>query len=132
MIKKNLAVLDYIPSLALAEEGVMCGDCSYGTLHKAPLYTEKSDSPICTFTCPRYDFEYQVPEYLPNSEYLKDCAFMLAPRFELTTKEDLEQYSEAYHKIAASLDKLLKYERDNNLADIAIESSGRSISFFKL
>lgn len=116
---------------ALTAEGVHCGDCAYGVLHKAPLFTEKKNSPMHFASCASYDKEFTLPDCLPNSEYLKDAGIYLGPRFELSTKEDIEQYAHAYHKIAANLDELLAYEQENNLAKKKIESSGRSISVFK-
>ncbi len=116
---------------ALSAEGVICGDCSYGVLHKAPLYTDKADSPMHAFTCPAYKAVYAPAEYLPNSEYLKTAVIYAAPRFEKTTKEMVEAYAKAYHKVVDNLDALLKYEEENGLREKAIESSGRSISYFK-
>ncbi len=116
---------------ALSEEGVMCGDCSYGVLHKAPLYTENERSPMCSFACPHYSSEYKTPDYLKESEFLNKNAILLAPRFETASKADVEEYAEAYHKIAASYDKLLEYEAMKNQKEKEVESSGRSISYFK-
>jgi len=116
---------------ALSDEGVSCGSCSYGELHKAPVYTEGALSPVHSFACPSYGRKYKTPEYLPASEYLRETAIMLGPRFELATKEDMEQYSEAYHKVAGSLDKLIAYEAEKELKDKQVENTGRSISYFK-
>ncbi len=115
---------------ALWEEGVMCGSCSYGVLHKAPLYTEGATSPVCSFGCPCYDAEYKPAEYLESSECLNNCAILLAPRFENVTKEDIIEHANAYRKIVASVDELLEYEEKHN-KDKKIVSSGRSISYFK-
>lgn len=116
---------------ALSEEGVSCGSCSYGELHKAPVYTEGKESPVHSFSCPEYDAEYKTPEYLPASEYLREAAFMLGPRFELATKEDMDEYAEAYHKVASSMNELQKYEKKEQLKDKVVENTGRSISYFK-
>ncbi|MBR5543793.1 MAG: DegT/DnrJ/EryC1/StrS family aminotransferase [Oscillospiraceae bacterium] len=116
---------------ALTEEGVTCGPCGYGMLHKAPLYTEKKNSPMHAFSCPCYDKEYDLPETLPNSEFLREAGIYLAPRFESATKEDIEQYSIAYHKVAENLAALLAYEEENNLGEKKVDSAGRSITTFK-
>ena len=125
----NLSMYTFLK--ALTEEGVSCGSCSYGELHKAPVYTEGKESPVHSFSCPLYDKEYKTPECLPVSEYLREAAFMLGPRFELATKEDMDEYAAAYHKVAASLNELLEYENKENLKNKVVENTGRSISYFK-
>lgn len=116
---------------ALSAEGVSCGGCAYGILHKAPFYNDGSESPMHSFSCPMYGKEYRPAEYLPVSEYLKDAAIYLAPRFENVTEKDIEQYSKAYHKVAASLDDLLEYEVANGLAKKAVKNENSSINLFK-
>ncbi|MBQ3140895.1 MAG: aminotransferase class I/II-fold pyridoxal phosphate-dependent enzyme [Clostridia bacterium] len=122
---------------ALAAEGVVCGSCGYGRLHKAPLYTEE-DSMIrkgCPFNCPHHGSEpYRPNTDLPNTELLATNSFMMAPRFEKDTpecKEYVEQFALAYHKIAENVDELVKYEEENNLRNVVIENDGRSICIYK-
>lgn len=115
---------------ALSAEGVDCGGCSYGALHKAPLYTDKEKSPMHSFSCPCYDKEYKISTSLPNSEYLNKSAIFLAPRLEKATKKDIRQYALAYHKIKDNLSLLLEYEKKNKLAEKEVKVSGSSISLF--
>ncbi|MPN19822.1 hypothetical protein SDC9_167194 [bioreactor metagenome] len=115
---------------AAAAEGVSCGSCGYGHLHTAPLYTGDGiwggRNPIYPEGC-----TYKKGQPLPVTEKLADRAFMLAPRFEKECKEHLEQYSEAYHKILANVDDLVKYEEDNNLREVKIKNAGRSVNMYK-
>jgi len=116
---------------ALTAEGVTCGGCSYGMLHKAPVYNDGKNSPMHAFNCPEYGKEYAPPEHLANSEYLRGAAILMAPRFENVTESDIEAYAKAYHKVAASLDELLKYEEENGLAKKAVKNDNSSINVFK-
>lgn len=111
---------------ALNAEGVACGSCGYGRLHKAPLYTELAR---CSFTCPHYGKEYVLPECLENTEFLAENTFMMAPRFETEDKNVVEQYAEAFRKVADSLDELAEYEKENPVEDINKAKTGRSIIF---
>ncbi len=116
---------------ALSAEGVTCGGCSYGMLHHEPLFNEGADSPMHAFSCPEYGKEYAPPKNLPVSEYLRSAALLMAPRFEKVTEQDIEQYAKAYHKVASSLDLLLKYEAENGLANKAVKNDNSSINIFK-
>ncbi|MBR5478834.1 MAG: DegT/DnrJ/EryC1/StrS family aminotransferase [Clostridia bacterium] len=119
---------------ALAAEGVTCGLCGYGRLHQAPLFT-KGDvfGKGCPVKCPYAD-ENRTSEglELPVTEYLADASFMLAPRFEQPCKELIEQFSAAYHKVAANLDELKAYEveHEEELKNYK-PKSGRSINIFR-
>ncbi len=116
--------------LALAKEGVVCGSCGYGRLHQSPLYCK--DGPFAN------DFPFNTKEYenrfnlakLPVTIKLAETTFMAAPRFETATKEDVEQYAAAYHKIAQNLEALLTYEKEQNIKD-SIVNDGRSINYVK-
>lgn len=117
---------------ALSAEGVICGNCGYGKLHKAPLYT--GEGPFgngCPFNCPHHTEKAILPEKLEITEKLADFAMMAAPRFEYEDKTAVEQYAKAYHKIYENIDELLKYEEENNLTAKKIENAGRSINIFR-
>ncbi len=79
---------------ALKAEGVMVGENGYGFLHEAALFEENQEG--------------RLP--LPNTLYLRERAFMMAPRFEKECKELLMQYAEAYHKVCRNIDELHDYE----------------------
>lgn len=118
---------------ALATEGVTCGTCGYGKLHKAPFYNEKGKfGKGCPFSCPNYGIEYKPTSYLPVTELLGAYVFMIAPRFETAERSDIEQYAEAYHKIYDHIDELLEYEKKNNLKNVVENNAGRSINIFKV
>lgn len=112
--------------MALSAEGVSCGSCGYGFLHKSALYT--GDNMI---TGKPFAEGYKPSDDLPNTDYLAARAFMMAPRFETECTAHVEQYAAAYHKIAENIDELIKYEIDNNLRDAKIKNSGRSINLYK-
>ncbi len=102
---------------ALAAEGVICGVCGYGRLHKAPLFN--GDNPFGLGT-------YASDKPLPNTEILAENAFMAAPRFETATESDVMEYVAAYRKVVANAEQLLEDEKDKN---VRIEAeSGRSIN----
>jgi len=48
----------------------------------------------------------------------------------LACKSDVEQYAEAYHKIAENIDELLEYEKKNNVNGNVQDNAGRSINLF--
>lgn len=112
---------------ALAEEGVACGSCGYGKLHLSPLYNRDGEFgkeyPFCD---PEYPANYKDTD-LPNTKLLADSVFMLAPRFETATEEDLLAYSRAFHKIAENVEALLAYERCTDVADI--DNNGSSLNY---
>jgi perosamine synthetase len=98
---------------ALKEEGVACGFCGYGRLHKAPLFTERDN--------------FRHVE-LPVTEYLATHTFMMAPRFEKECPELIDQYIEAYHKVVNNADELKEYAAKNEDLNAAANISGRSIN----
>lgn len=101
----------YVLCKALYAEGVACGTCGYGRLHKAPLYTDGGVfGNGCPISCPHYGSTYIPTPSLPNTELLAQNAIMIAPRFEAVTEDDIMQYSQAYHKVAENVDKLLEYQ----------------------
>lgn len=117
--------------IALAKEGVVCGSCGYGKLHLSPLY--KKEGPFANefpFNTEAYDGRFILGE-LPVTTKLASATFMAAPRFETATLKDIEQYAEAYHKIARNLDELLEYEKKNNVQDSMV-NDGRSINYVKV
>jgi len=118
---------------AIAAEGIICGSCGYGKLHIAPFYTEEGKfGKGCPFDCPHYGSEFKADRTpLPNTEILAKSDMMLAPRFEIATKEDIELYAAAYHKVAENADELLEYEEKNNLKNAVEDNAGRSINIFK-
>lgn len=112
---------------ALADEGVKCGTCGYGQLHLAPLYTRDGEfAKEFPFTEPDFPADYPASD-LPNTKKLAKTAFMLAPRFETATEEDLKEYARAFHKIAENLEELLAYEREHGTDNI--QNNGRSINY---
>ena len=117
--------------IALAKEGVVCGSCGYGRLHASPLYNKEgpfaNDFP---FNSEAFDNRFNQGD-LPITIKLANTTFMAAPRFETATKEDIEQYAKAYHKIKDNLDALLAYEKENNIQD-DIVNDGRSINYVKV
>lgn len=110
---------------ALAKEGVICGECGYGNLHNAPVFMRK-DLGEYTYLDPAKNFK---PVSLPITEELAVNTFMLAPRFETECKELIDQYAEAYHKIAENKDELLAYEKAHSTG--MRHNSGRSINLVK-
>lgn len=112
---------------ALVEEGVACGSCGYGKLHLSPLYNREGEFgkeyPFCD---PEYPQNYK-DTVLPNTKLLADSVFMMAPRFENATEDDLLAYSRAFHKIAENVDALLAYEKRVNVADI--DNNGSSLNY---
>ncbi|MBQ8685608.1 MAG: DegT/DnrJ/EryC1/StrS family aminotransferase [Clostridia bacterium] len=115
---------------ALAKEGVSCGSCGYGRLHYAPLYNK--EGPF------GQEFPFNLKGYpngnvrkLPNTERLGQTVFMAAPRFETATEADLQEYAAAYHKVAANMEALLAYEKEQAEAT-TIANNGRSINYVKV
>jgi len=114
---------------ALVAEGVTVGACGYGHLHEDPTFTQVNDNwPKCYPYGEKHD-----AVYLPITSYLHDTVFMAAPRFEDADGfEAVEQYAEAYHKVIAATDELLRYEKDHADELVAMRPrSGRSINIVK-
>ncbi|MBO4594856.1 MAG: DegT/DnrJ/EryC1/StrS family aminotransferase [Clostridia bacterium] len=115
---------------ALAAEGVECGSCGYGRLHKEPLYTGENSpfGKLGPFKNP-YWKDFNPPKSLPNTEILNSTDFMCAPRFEYENEEYVESYAEAYKKLKDNVDELIKYDKDH--PDNIIKNNGRSINRVK-
>jgi dTDP-4-amino-4,6-dideoxygalactose transaminase len=114
---------------ALSAEGIVCGSCGYGRLHKSPLIT--GEGPYghgCPTACPIYGRKPE-PAQLPNTELLAANAFLAAPRFEIECDEYIKLYSEIYHKIADNMDRLAEYE-EKNIKASKIENNGTSVNYF--
>ncbi len=117
---------------ALTAEGVCCGGCSYGQLHKSPFFT--GEGPFghgCPFSCPHHEGEYAPAEYLEVSEHLNKTVIFAAPRFEYADKSVIDEYAHAYNKIIDNLDLLLKYDAEKNEKEKELKNDGRSISTFR-
>jgi perosamine synthetase len=115
---------------ALKAEGVVVGAVGYGRLHEAPLFLEKAPyGKGCPGRCPHIEVEYTTEKVsLPNTEYLREHAFMMAPRFERPCKELLDQYIEAYHKVVKNIDELKEYDMKYGIDKNNVARSGRSIN----
>lgn len=115
---------------ALKEEGVIVGAIGYGRLHEAPLFVEKTPyGKGCPGRCPHIEAGYSNEIVsLPNTEYLRDHAFMLAPRFEKPCKDLLDQYIESYHKVVRNVNELKEYDLRYGEAKNDVAKSGRSIN----
>ena len=108
---------------ALSAEGVICGYCGYGRLHKAPLFLQGGAYGDCG--------AHKVPVSLPVTELLADQTFLAAPRFENECPELLKQYAEAYHKIAGNMDALADFDQNYDATAMQKHLSGRSVALFK-
>ena len=108
---------------ALSSEGVVCGYCGYGRLHKAPLFLQGGAYGDCG--------AHSEPVSLPVTELLAEQTFMAAPRFENECPELLKQYAEAYRKVAESEKDLAEYDRTHDFAAERKNLSGRSVALFK-
>lgn len=108
---------------ALSAEGVICGYCGYGRLHKAPLFLQGGAYGDCG--------THPAPVSLPVTELLAEQTILIAPRFENDCPELIEQYAEAYHKVARSMDEMIRYDRSHDFAAELKELSGRSVAIFK-
>lgn len=119
---------------ALAAEGVQCGRVGYGRLHDIPLFEEGSiySYDCCLGRCPhsRKPEEFEEPN-LPNTLKLREMAFSMAPRFEINYKTILDQYIEAYHKVASSIDELKTYEKENADKIGPVKVSDRSVNLVR-
>jgi perosamine synthetase len=108
---------------ALSSEGVVCGYCGYGRLHKAPLFLQGGAYGDCG--------AHAEPVSLPVTELLAEQTFMAAPRFEKECPELLKQYAEAYRKVAENWKDLAEYDRTHDFAAERKNLSGRSVALFK-
>jgi dTDP-4-amino-4,6-dideoxygalactose transaminase len=108
---------------ALSAEGVVCGYCGYGRLHKAPLFMQGGAYGDCG--------EHEKAVSLPVTEDLAEQTIMIAPRFENECPELVEQYAAAYHKVAANIDELAKYDKEHDFSSELKQLSGRSVALFK-
>ena len=96
---------------ALAAEGVGTGQIRYGHLHGNALFTEGFP-----YGTERTALGQETPEFangpLPVTEHLREYSFRAAPRLETECRELINQYLDAYHKVASAADELLTYERE--------------------
>ena len=120
---------------ALAAEGVYCGGCGYGNLHREPAFAKGDILQKWANSSRLYAEKNYANGYteLPVTEYLRDTAFMAAPRFEDPKCFALiDQMSAAYHKIAENPDELRAYEKDHQEElDQLKPKSGRSINVIR-
>ncbi len=116
---------------ALAAEGVSCGRAGYGRLHEVPLFEKGSIyyHECCLGRCQhsRRPEQFEPPQ-LPNTLYLRENSFTMAPRFEVNFKTKIEQYIDAYHKVASAVDELRAYEKDNADKLTPVKVSTRSVN----
>lgn len=108
---------------ALSGEGVVCGYCGYGRLHKAPLFLQGGAYGDCGAR--------RTPVSLPETELLAEQTFLAAPRFENDCPGLIGQYAEAYHKIASNLEDLRRYDAEHDFAEERSRLSGRSVALFR-
>lgn len=108
---------------ALSGEGVICGYCGYGRLHKAPLFLQGGAYGDCGAR--------PAPVSLPVTELLAEQTIMVAPRFENDCPELIDQYADAYHKVAGHMKELIDYDRSHDFSKELQELSGRSVAIFK-
>ena len=103
---------------ALSSEGVSCGYCGYGRLHTAPLFVEGGPFGDCK----------KDGESLKVTELLAHTTFLVAPRLEKSCDALINQYVDAYHKVAEHIDEVLTYAREQSFEKELAELSGRSIA----
>jgi dTDP-4-amino-4,6-dideoxygalactose transaminase len=115
---------------ALAAEGVRTGRIGYGRLHGQPLFTE--GFPYGTERTALTVLEQKPPEMangpLPTTEHLREYTFSAAPRLEMECRELINQYLEAYHKVASAADELLAYEKEHGEKEPKAQVSGLSVN----
>lgn len=99
---------------ALAAEGVGIGRMRYGHLHGNPIFTEgfPHGTEDATLSAQGHEASEFANGPLPVTEHLREYAFRAAPRLETECRELINQYLDAYHKVASAADELLTYERD--------------------
>jgi len=117
---EKAGVSTYAMLKALKAEGVTCGYCGYGKLHKSSIVEQGGAYKDCVS---KHKF---AP--LPVTEILSTHTFLAAPRFENDVPELVEQYAKAFHKIAANLDEIAKFEKENDFSSELSSFSGRSIA----
>ena len=103
---------------AMGAEGLYHGYCGYGNLHKEPFYSEHSEE----IGFSKEAAENYKPPHLPVTEYTREHLFMVAPRFERATKEDIENYAKALHKIAKAKNELMEYDKTHAKKEIELTS----------
>ena len=119
----------YIPTLehirepyallkALSSEGVLCGYCGYGRLHTAPLFIEGGPFGDCK----------RALTPLKVTELLAHTTFLVAPRFEKECDPLINQYIDAYHKVADNIEEVLSFAKENTFEKELSALSGRSIA----
>jgi dTDP-4-amino-4,6-dideoxygalactose transaminase len=119
--KKKLGGIHTLTLLkALAAEGVICGYCGYGRLHKSPLVLQGGPEGDCG--------KKKSPVKLKVTEELAEQTFMAAPRFENKRLDLIQQYAEAYHKIHEYRDELREYDKAHDYKEELKALSGRSIA----
>ncbi|MBE6915462.1 MAG: DegT/DnrJ/EryC1/StrS family aminotransferase [Ruminococcaceae bacterium] len=114
---------------ALSAEGIQGGLDGYGTLHRQPAFTQLDGNwPKCY-----PDGAVRDLGDLPVSEYLGSACILGAPRFEdMDRVKCIDQYIEAYHKVANATDELLKYQKDHEEELAAMRpKGGRTINRVK-
>lgn len=116
-------VAPYTLLKAMSAEGMMCGECGYGTMHKAPLFLEGGPFGLCGKTDPALS--------LPVTEELNQRTIMVAPRFETHCPELIEQYAQAIRKITSSIDELLRFQDSSDYRPDAQQVSSRSVNLVK-
>ena len=107
----------YVFLKALHAEGVACGYCGYGRLHTAPLFIEGGPYGDCIAS----------PSSLPVTEMVAQTTFLAAPRFETTCDQLIDQYIQAYQKVAEHIDEVLAYAETHDFSAELAQLSGRSI-----
>ena len=108
---------------ALGREGVSCGYCGYGRLHKSPMVLEGGPWGNCG--------KRDTPVSLPVTEFLAEHAFLAAPRFETKCDDLIEQYAATYHKVGENLEALADYDRTHDFTQEMKNLSGRTIAMIK-
>lgn len=108
---------------ALSAEGVTCGYCGYGRLHKAPLFVQGGAYGDCGV--------HTEPLSLPVTEHLAEQTILIAPRFENKCPELIEQYSQAFHKVYNNMEELIKFDKSHDFSEELKQLSGRSVAIFK-
>ena len=115
---------------ALAAEGVRTGRIGYGRLHGQPLFTE--GFPYGTERTASTVLGQDPPDFangpLPTTEHLREYTFQAAPRLQMECHELINQYLEAYHKVASAPDELLAYEKEHGGKAPKAETSGLSVN----
>jgi dTDP-4-amino-4,6-dideoxygalactose transaminase len=108
---------------ALAAEGVICGYCGYGRLHKSPLVLQGGPEGDCG--------KRKTPVKLKVTEELAEQTFLAAPRFENVRPDLIKQYSDAFHKINEYRDELKEFDKTHDYREELKSLSGRSIALIK-